>query len=118
MMKYPLDIIAYVAVHTFGRRMMYPGSVYLLQRALDPMLTEGRTRLLEKYKAERFKLETYDLNHIDVMFVDRRRGGAVGADTNGAKLVICSEGNAGFYEIGIMGTPIDAGYSVLVRQQK
>ena len=28
-------------------------------------------------------------------------------------LVICSEGNAGFYEIGTMGTPIEAGYSVL-----
>jgi hypothetical protein len=27
--------------------------------------------------------------------------------------VICSEGNAGFYEIGIMVTPLEAGYSVL-----
>ena len=27
--------------------------------------------------------------------------------------VICCEGNAGFYEIGAMGTPIDLGYSVL-----
>lgn len=27
--------------------------------------------------------------------------------------VICCEGNAGFYEYGITGTPIEAGYSVL-----
>ncbi|KAJ4449798.1 hypothetical protein ANN_01203, partial [Periplaneta americana] len=32
---------------------------------------------------------------------------------NGSTLVICSEGNAGFYEIGIMVTPLEAGYSVL-----
>lgn len=28
-------------------------------------------------------------------------------------LVICSEGNAGFYEVGLMVTPLEAGYSVL-----
>lgn len=27
--------------------------------------------------------------------------------------VICSEGNAGYYEVGCMSTPLDAGYSVL-----
>lgn len=32
---------------------------------------------------------------------------------NGSVLVLCSEGNAGFYEIGIMSTPLEAGYSVL-----
>lgn len=106
---FPCDAIAYIAVHTFGRRMMYPGSVYLLQRALDAMLTEGRVRLVERYNGERFKLETYDKNHIDAMFVDRRRS----SHDNGPKLVICSEGNAGFYEIGVMATPIEAGYSVL-----
>lgn len=31
----------------------------------------------------------------------------------GSTLVICTEGNAGFYEIGIMVTPLDLGYSVL-----
>ena len=31
----------------------------------------------------------------------------------GSKLVICCEGNAGFYEIGIMATPISLGYSTL-----
>ena len=28
-------------------------------------------------------------------------------------MVICSEGNGGFYEIGIVSTPLDLGYSVL-----
>lgn len=32
---------------------------------------------------------------------------------NGTTLVICSEGNAGFYEIGIMITPMKNNYSVL-----
>lgn len=31
----------------------------------------------------------------------------------GKTLVICSEGNAGFYEIGVMSTPLGGGYSVL-----
>ena len=31
----------------------------------------------------------------------------------GKTLVICCEGNAGFYEIGIMATPITCGYSTL-----
>ena len=31
----------------------------------------------------------------------------------GKTLVICCEGNAGFYEIGIMATPISCGYSTL-----
>jgi len=32
---------------------------------------------------------------------------------NGDVLVICCEGNAGFYEIGVMATPLNCGYSVL-----
>lgn len=27
--------------------------------------------------------------------------------------MVCCEGNAGFYELGIMTVPLDAGYSVL-----
>ncbi|KAI1294155.1 Phosphatidylserine lipase ABHD16A [Halotydeus destructor] len=107
--KLPCDILAYVAVHSFGRRMMYPGSVYLLQKAVEPMLIEGRIRLIEKYSGERFKLETSDSNYIDSVFVDRRRS----SSEHGRKLVVCSEGNAGFYEIGIMATPLECGYSVL-----
>jgi hypothetical protein len=42
------------------------------------------------------------------MFIDRRN-----TTQNGNTLVVCCEGNAGFYEIGITGTPIESGYSVL-----
>jgi len=51
---------------------------------------------------------TMDGNMIDTMFVDHRN-----KNTNGETLVICCEGNAGFYEIGIMSTPVTCGYSVL-----
>lgn len=43
------------------------------------------------------------------MFVDKRKE----MYPNSNILVICCEGNAGFYEIGIMSTPLSAGYSVL-----
>ena len=43
------------------------------------------------------------------MFFDRRED----PNPNGRILVITCEGNAGFYEIGFLGTPLDAGYSVL-----
>lgn len=33
--------------------------------------------------------------------------------TNGATLVITCEGNCGFYEVGIITTPLNKGYSVL-----
>ena len=42
------------------------------------------------------------------MFVDKRN-----SSPNGNTLVITCEGNAGFYEIGTMITPIEAGFSVL-----
>jgi len=34
-------------------------------------------------------------------------------EQNGETLVLCCEGNAGFYEIGVMATPLECGYSVL-----
>ena len=43
------------------------------------------------------------------MFFDRRES----ANPNGKILVITCEGNAGFYEIGFLGSPLDAGFSVL-----
>ena len=50
------------------------------------------------------------------MFIDRRNRPVVGSGANGDDgqyLVVCSEGNAGFYEIGCMSTPIESDYSVL-----
>jgi hypothetical protein len=107
--SFPLDIISFLAVHTFARRMMYPGSLAMVQKAMDSMLLDGRTRMIERFSGQRFKLETHEGNHIDSLFIDRRNH----SNEKGRKLVICCEGNAGFYEVGIMCTPIDAGYSVL-----
>lgn len=70
---------------------------------------QGRTKLVEENKGQRFKLKTRDNNEIDTIFVDQRHKNT----TNSKILVICCEGNAGFYEIGIMSTPINGGYSVI-----
>uniref|UniRef100_A0A8D2LBB4 Phosphatidylserine lipase ABHD16A n=1 Tax=Varanus komodoensis TaxID=61221 RepID=A0A8D2LBB4_VARKO len=100
---------SYIVAHTFGRRMLYPGSMYLLQKALMPVLLQGQARLVEECNGKRAKLATCDGNEIDTMFMDRRET----SEPQGQKLVICCEGNAGFYEIGCLSTPLDAGYSVL-----
>uniref|UniRef100_A0A8C5QYI1 Abhydrolase domain containing 16A, phospholipase n=1 Tax=Leptobrachium leishanense TaxID=445787 RepID=A0A8C5QYI1_9ANUR len=109
MQKLPCQIISYVVAHSFGRRMLYPGSVYLLQKALMPMLLQGQARLVEEYGGKRAKLLACDGNEIDTMLVDRRDT----SEPNGQKLVICCEGNAGFYEVGCVATPLEAGYSIL-----
>ncbi|XP_055623895.1 phosphatidylserine lipase ABHD16A [Toxorhynchites rutilus septentrionalis] len=104
----PCQIAAYVAIHTFGIRMIYPGSLSLLQSCIEPMLMQGRTKLVTENKGIRNKVKTADNNEIDTMFVDNRH-----KNPNGSTLVICSEGNAAFYEVGIMSTPIELNYSVL-----
>ncbi|RZC36540.1 abhydrolase domain-containing protein 16A [Asbolus verrucosus] len=106
--SFPLRIIAYVAIHTFGIRLIYPGSIGVLQMILEQSLLQGRSRLIEFNHGERTKLRTIDNNDIDTMFIDKRN-----TSQNGNTLVICSEGNAGFYEIGIMITAIESGYSTL-----
>ncbi|KAI4790550.1 hypothetical protein KUCAC02_034558, partial [Chaenocephalus aceratus] len=105
----PCHIISFLIVHSFGRRMLYPGSVGLLQKAMRPMLQQGQARLIEEFDGQRNKLVACDGNEIDTMFVDRRREGG----QKGQTLVICCEGNAGFYEVGCMNTPLEGGYSVL-----
>uniref|UniRef100_A0A8C4DHS6 Monoacylglycerol lipase ABHD16A n=1 Tax=Dicentrarchus labrax TaxID=13489 RepID=A0A8C4DHS6_DICLA len=105
----PCQIISFLVAHSFGRRMLYPGSVGLLQKAMRPMLQQGQARLIEEFDGQRNKLVACDGNEIDTMFVDRRRDGG----ETGQTLVICCEGNAGFYEVGCMNTPLEGGYSVL-----
>ncbi|KAM7421134.1 hypothetical protein PAMA_015344 [Pampus argenteus] len=105
----PCHIISFLIAHSFGRRMLYPGSVGLLQKALRPMLQQGQAKLIEEFDGQRNKLVACDGNEIDTMFVDRRRDGG----QDGQTLVICCEGNAGFYEVGCMNTPLEGGYSVL-----
>uniref|UniRef100_A0A1B6CN26 Uncharacterized protein n=1 Tax=Clastoptera arizonana TaxID=38151 RepID=A0A1B6CN26_9HEMI len=109
LMYVPCSIISYLAAHSIGIRLIYPGSVSALGYMMSPLLLQGRATMIEKDDGERFKLKAHDGNEIDAFFVDRRdkRSG------NGSTLVICSEGNAGFYEIGIMVTPLRANYSVL-----
>ena len=48
-------------------------------------------------------------DEVDAFVVDQRSQ----KTPNGNKLVICTEGNGGFYEVGIMTTPLESGYSVL-----
>ncbi|KAM8870237.1 phosphatidylserine lipase ABHD16A [Spinachia spinachia] len=107
----PCHVISFLIAHSFGRRMLYPGSVGLLQRAMRPMLLQGQARLIEEFDGQRNKLVACDGNEIDTMFVDRRKAG----EQAGRTLVICCEGNAGFYEVGCMNTPLShaADYSVL-----
>ncbi|OQR72476.1 abhydrolase domain-containing protein 16A-like [Tropilaelaps mercedesae] len=106
----PLRFIGYLCIHSFGRHMMYPGAVKLFQAAIGPMLLEGRAKLMEQHGATRYKLATRDGNFIDTVFVDRR---GLKEAPQGQTLILCCEGNAGFYEVGITATPIDAQYSVL-----
>lgn len=63
---------------------------------------------MENHDGKRAKIETADGNKIDTIFVDNRL-----RSVKGKTLVICCEGNSGFYEIGIMNTPIMSGYSAL-----
>ncbi|CAH2034996.1 unnamed protein product, partial [Iphiclides podalirius] len=103
-----LQLLAYAAVHTFGMVLIYPGILHLIQNSLWNVLVMGRAQLVENYNGKRAKLQTADGNAIDTMFVDNRQ-----SSNRGNILVICCEGNSGFYEIGIMPTPIKAGFSAL-----
>lgn len=71
-------------------------------------LCHGRAHLVETHDGKRTKLMTAEGNFLDTMFVDNRK-----ISSKGKTLVVCCEGNSGFYEIGIMTTPIKAGYSAL-----
>ncbi|XP_007431243.2 protein ABHD16B-like [Python bivittatus] len=99
--------IRYTLAHTVGRWLLYPGSVYLLNKVPLTLLVNGRTRLMENFHGKRAKLVARDGNEIDTMFVDRR------GKRFGKQLVISCEGNGSFYEVGCFITPLKAGYSVL-----
>ncbi|ESO10188.1 hypothetical protein HELRODRAFT_185319 [Helobdella robusta] len=117
-----LNALSYVCVRTFGIRLLYPGCCSILQTLMGPALTDGREKLVKKYLGRRTKIRSSDANDVDCMFVDRRithsdKGSTLSSRVPSLKAiklqVIVSEGNAGFYEIGCMSTPLDAGYSVL-----
>ncbi|KAG1663941.1 Protein ABHD16A [Nymphon striatum] len=104
----PCQILSYVVIHSFGRRMIYPGSVRVLYLAMEQIIREGRRKLVEEHKGRRYKLKTCDGNYIDSMFIDKR-----GTGDEGEILFIGCEGNAAFYEVGVLGSIIEAGHSVL-----
>jgi len=108
-------LLAYCMVHTFGIALVYPGSTSLLNLAISEALSEGRAKLVNQRGGERFKLKTCDGNEIDTMFFEKRNRQEHDPlySPNGSVLVITCEGNAGFYEVGMATTPIEAGYSVL-----
>ncbi|XP_072489359.1 ABHD16B [Notamacropus eugenii] len=107
----PRQLVSYALAHSLGRWLVYPGSMLITTKALLPMLLEGQALLLDKYKGQRAKLKACDGNEIDTMFLDRRK--QPGSQDRGLHLVICCEGNAGFYEMGSLAAPLEAGYSVL-----
>jgi len=109
LLAYPTSILEYMLGHGLARPMAYPGSVKLLQYAMAPALNQGRGVLYEK-GGLRAKLLTQDGNEIDTMFIDNREDITTG---KGNTLVICCEGNAAFYEFGLMNTPLQGKYSVL-----
>lgn len=106
--RWPLDMVMSPIMKIIGRRLIYPGSLSVLQAVMEPAITSGRAKLIEEHGGIRHKLEAFDGNLIDTMFVDRR-----GSTPNGDYLVIGCEGNGGFYELGTTTTPLEAGYSVL-----
>jgi hypothetical protein len=70
---------------------------------------ENRNMLTSLHSAQRFKIQTFDGNLIDSIFIDRRAS----RNSNGRKLVICCEGNSDFYETGILRVPLKKGYSII-----
>ncbi|XP_028156321.1 protein ABHD16A isoform X3 [Ostrinia furnacalis] len=103
-----IQTLAYIATHTFGLRLIYPGSVALINHVLWVPALQGRTQLVEGFEGQRTKVGTAENNYIDTMFIDNRAHSA-----KGRTLVVCCEGNSGFYEVGIMTAPAKTGYSVL-----
>lgn len=107
----PGQLASYVLAHSVGRWFVYPSSMFLMTRALLPLLQQGQERLVDRYRGRCAKLVACDGNEIDTMFMDRRQ--RLGSHGRGLRLAICCEGNAGFYEMGCLSAPLEAGYSVL-----
>ncbi|XP_074599987.1 phosphatidylserine lipase ABHD16A-like [Brevipalpus obovatus] len=104
----PQDMFTNFYMRTLGIKMIYPGATLINQMVMAAKIREYRSRLLLEFNGKRAKLLTYDGNMIDSMFIDRR-----GPTKKGSTLVICCEGNIGYYECGSLWTPLNAGYSVL-----
>ncbi|KAH0559104.1 phosphatidylserine lipase ABHD16A [Cotesia glomerata] len=106
-MAVPCKIVSYIVANTVAIRLMYPGSLTIINFAMQSPMLQGRMDMLDA-GGSRSKLRTINKNDIDTMFIDRRH-----KSSNGHILVITCEGNCGFYETGILTTPMNKGYSVL-----
>ncbi|XP_076286304.1 phosphatidylserine lipase ABHD16A isoform X2 [Lasioglossum baleicum] len=105
--RLPCKLLSCIVAHTFAIKMIYPGSISVINWAFRSTLLKGRIDLI-KQGGERYKLLSADNNQIDTMLVDRRN-----KTNEGHILVITCEGNCSFYETGIVSTPLKKGYSVL-----
>ncbi|CAK9803354.1 Phosphatidylserine lipase ABHD16A [Anthophora plagiata] len=103
----PCKFLSYIVAHTFAIKMIYPGSISVINWAFRLKHIKGRIDLIKR-GGERYKLLTADNNEIDAMFIDQRN-----KTRNGSVLVVTCEGNCGTYETGIISTPLSRGYSVL-----
>ena len=50
--------------HTFGLKLVYPGSIKMLQATLAEPLEEGRAKWVLEKRGKRFKLQTQDNNEV------------------------------------------------------
>ncbi|XP_050535509.1 phosphatidylserine lipase ABHD16A [Daktulosphaira vitifoliae] len=110
LLKSPSSLIGFIALHTFGIMLIYPGSTSLLFYLMKDALQKGRRTLISRFNGIRYKLKTIDGNFLDSIFIDNRNKNTI---SGRSKLIICSEGNAGFYEAGILSSAIDTQHSVL-----
>lgn len=107
-LHFPMLLMGYVFFNFIGRALVYPGATWLVNRMNRATLISYRAKLVEDDGAVRARVKTVDNNGIDTIFIDNRN-----KTQNGSTLVICCEGNCGYYEIGIICTPCEKGYSVL-----
>uniref|UniRef100_A0A0K0CT90 AB hydrolase-1 domain-containing protein n=1 Tax=Angiostrongylus cantonensis TaxID=6313 RepID=A0A0K0CT90_ANGCA len=101
---------AWYAIHAFGRHMLYPGSIALLNWLLNGSLLSARNLMVSTKQGHRAWLRSSEGDLVDTMFI---RGEDDNPEKRDQILVISCEGNAGYYEIGIANTPSQLGYSVL-----
>ena len=71
-------------LHSFGLKLIYPGSIQLLQSSISGPLQDGRAQFIMEKGAKRHKVVTSEGNYIDTIFFDRRGKN----DKNGNTLVI------------------------------
>lgn len=104
--------VSWLMAHSIGRIMLYPGlsnsemcelshcitlfylgSIGLLQSVLSNALETGRHFLIESHQGRRYKLEARDGNHIDSIFVDRRRSDTQSNYKGSRTIIVCPFSN-------------------------